>query len=312
MKKKHWIVPLTLAGVSIQLINNYLFKEGREKLQNRGRQFHPFHWKFGTVHYQRIGSGTPILLVHDTFTGASSVEFEQIIQQLSKKHEVFSIDLLGYGFSEKVNITYTGYLYVQLIHDFITQVIQEKQVDVITSGNSHVFALFASYQSTDLIRKCIMINPPDLDSTMMTPSKRNYTLKYLFELPYIGTTLYNIVHSRFMFNRMLRLNNKTNLSSYIEEFYYNAHNDDSRIRYAFASNLCNYLNLDLRNILNKLDNSLYIINGHKQEEHARFIENQYTFTNPSIECATIKNTSNFPHIENPYATFETIELFLHE
>jgi pimeloyl-ACP methyl ester carboxylesterase len=311
MKKNNWIIPLAISGLSIHIFNNHLFKKSKEKLQPKERQYKVYNWKFGSVSYRQLGSGSPLLLIHDTFTGTSSIEYERIIHQLSKKHEVFVIDLLGFGYSEKANITYTAYLYVQLIHDFITEIINQTHVDIITSGSSHIFALFASHQTNELVRKCIMINPTNLPKTAMNPSKKNYTLKYLLETPFIGTTLYNFLNSKYMFNYQFNIKNKMNiLSPYIEQFYYNAHNEDTRIRYAFASSLCNYLNLDLKNILDKSDRCLYIINGIDRDYDVKTIEKQYTTINPSIECATIKNSSNFPHIENPYATCDTIELFL--
>ncbi len=315
MKKNHWIIPLAITGFSIHLFNNRLFNNAKEKIQHKEKNYKTYAWKFGTIHYRQTGSGSPLLLIHDTFSGASSVEYERIIQQLSKKHEVFALDLLGFGFSEKANITYTGYLYVQLIHDFIVEVIGQTHVDIITSGNSHIFALFASHQTNDLIRKCIMISPPGLAKIALNPSKKNYTLKYLLESPYIGTTLYNLLNSQFMFNRQFGVRDKPMnkvLLPYIEQFYYNAHNEDSRIRYAYASSICNYLNLDLRNILDKSDHCLYIINGSQRDYDIKALEGQYTHINPSIECATIKHSTNFPHIENPYATCDTIELFLHD
>ena len=311
MKKNNWIYPLIISGLSIHYINTHLFKKSKEKLQHKGLQYKVYNWKFGSVSYRQIGSGTPLLLIHDTFSGASSIEFEQVIHQLSKKHEVFVIDLLGFGFSEKANITYTAYLYVQLIHDFILEIINQQNVDIVTSGNSHIFALFASYQTNALVRKCIMINPSDIKKTFFQPSKKNYTLKYILETPYIGTTLYNLLNSRHMFSRKFNVFSKANiLSPYIDQFYNNAHNDDSRIRYTFASKICNYFNLDLKSILHKSDNCLYIINGKDRNGNLEMIEKHYTEINPSIECATIKKSSNFPHIENPYATCDLIELFL--
>ncbi len=154
--------PISNNWFSIHLFNNRLFNNAKEKIQHKEKNYKAYAWKFGTIHYRQTGSGSPLLLIHDTFSGASSVEYERIIQQLSKKHEVFALDLLGFGFSEKANITYTGYLYVQLIHDFIVEVIRQTHVDIIPPVIA-IFCLFASYQTNDLIRKCIMISPPGLD-----------------------------------------------------------------------------------------------------------------------------------------------------
>ena len=50
-----------------------------------------------------------------------------------RKNTVYTLDLLGCGKSDKPNFTYTNFLYVQLVTDFINNVIGEK-ADVIVTG----------------------------------------------------------------------------------------------------------------------------------------------------------------------------------
>ena len=52
------------------------------------------------------------------------------------------MDLLGCGCSDRPKITYTNFLYVQLITDFIKAVIKQP-TDVLTSGLSGSFAVMA-------------------------------------------------------------------------------------------------------------------------------------------------------------------------
>ncbi len=146
MKRNNWLLPIVLTGLAINGFNNKLFSISREKLRKKELKQRIYNWKFGSISYRVSGEGESILLLHDTFSGASSIEFDRIIHQLSKKYTVYALDLLGYGFSERSNITYTAYLYIQLINDFIHEVISKENITVITSGNSHTFALLASQQ----------------------------------------------------------------------------------------------------------------------------------------------------------------------
>lgn len=57
------------------------------------------------------------------------------MKKLEKHYTVYTIDLLGCGRSDKPYLTYTNYLYVQLLTDFIHDVIGERP-DVVTTGNS--------------------------------------------------------------------------------------------------------------------------------------------------------------------------------
>lgn len=313
MKKNNAFLGLLVTGLSVHFVNTRLFNASKERLNKKKIQEKVYNWKFGTISYQRSGQGKPILLIHDTFSGASSIEYDRIVQQLSKKHTVYTLDMLGYGFSEKSSITYTAYLFIQLIHDFIHDIIKTSGIDVITTGHSNVFALFAAHQDKDLINKIIMINPGDLRMTSMNPTKRDHTLKYLLELPFIGTTIYNILHSRKNYKRQFKVTAKSNtVSYYLDQFHSNAHYDSSNIRFIFASYIANYLNVSVREIIKDLNKSIYIINGIDRTVPHHLIEEQYTDINPSIECSIVKKSSDFPHLENPYATVDLLNLFLND
>lgn len=96
-----------------------------------------YEWLFGKVRYTKKGNGNPLLLIHDLAPGSSSYEFSRISSELAKTNEVYILDLPGYGLSDKQNITYTNFLYVELVTDFIKNVIGKK-TDVITSGDSSI------------------------------------------------------------------------------------------------------------------------------------------------------------------------------
>ena len=106
---------------------------------------HPGHyndWKHGRIYYTKTGSGAPLLLIHDLHPASSSYEWSRMMKKLEKTNTVYTIDLLGCGRSDKPNITYTNYLYVQLMNEFISNVINEK-TDVIATGDSLSFVVMA-------------------------------------------------------------------------------------------------------------------------------------------------------------------------
>jgi len=156
-----------------------------------------------------------------------------------------------------------------------------------------------------------MINPGDLRVVSMNPSKRDQTMKYLLELPFVGTTLYNLIHCRLNFNNLFSNSKGSNsMSYYIDQFYHNAHFENANARYPFASYITNYLNLDIRETLKDSNISIYIISGESRETDFNLIHKQYTDYNPSIECEIVHKSSDFPHLENPFATYDLIKLYL--
>lgn len=52
----------------------------------------------------KTGTGKPILLIHDTDSGASGEEWAKVAKKLAKNNTVYTIDLLGCGRSDKPSI----------------------------------------------------------------------------------------------------------------------------------------------------------------------------------------------------------------
>ena len=55
---------------------------------------------------------------------------------------------------------------------------------------------------------------------------------------------------------------------------------------------------------------MYIISGEDRDVDYHLLHKQYTDYNPSIECETVSKASDFPHLENPYGTYDLIKLYL--
>ena len=108
---------------------------------------------------------------------------------------MYTLDLLGCGKSDKPNFTYTNFLYVQLVTDFINNVIGEK-ADVIVTGNSCSFVLMACHNNDEIIDRILLINPPSISSISKVPTKRTKMLKFIINIPFIGTLLFNLLHSK--------------------------------------------------------------------------------------------------------------------
>ena len=118
--------------------------------------------------------------------------WKNIIKTLSENRTVYTLDLLGCGRSEKPDLTYTNYLYVQLVNDFIKNIIKEKS-DVIVTGQSSSFVLGACQNNREIIGNIIMINPADIYTTAHIPTNSSRILTKLILLPLVGTLLYNIL-----------------------------------------------------------------------------------------------------------------------
>lgn len=315
MKKRIKVV-IALTGLTLatlHIINRVITSAAMVKELLSKNNTSTFKWRFGEIHYTKKGSGKPLLLIHDLTTGSSSYEFHKVEQELAKANEVYTIDLLGYGLSDKPNVTYTNYLFVELITEFIKKVIG-KRTDIITSGDACAIAIMACHNNPDIINKMIFINPQDTAKLSQIPGKKMKMLKLLIELPIIGTFVYNIFSNKKNISNKF-LNDYYSCGGKIQEtdidaYFEAAHYKNYSSKYATASYMSNYTNMNINHALSEIDYSMYIISGMEKENAGAITEN-YLKYNPSIEHHYIKNTKQLPHMEAPEETLEAIGLFLH-
>lgn len=271
-----------------------------------------FVWRFGNVKYRKNGNGQPILLIHDLIPGASSYEFREIETALAQDHTVYVLDLLGYGLSDKPNMTYSSYLFVQLITDFVRNVIGKKTA-IISSGNTSVAAVMSVHNEPDLFSQLIMINPQDLFEGNKIPSKKTKFFKLLIDTPIIGTFIYNMFVNRtkleteFKYEYFYQPTN--NIDDYIDAYLEAAHLDQCKSKYAYSSFIAKYTNMNILSALKQIQQDTLIISG-LNSSNTEMNEGNYQYFNRNIESVKITNSKHMPHIENAEETLKYMKEFL--
>ena len=269
-----------------------------------------YHWRFGDIHYTKSGTGKPLLLVHDLDSASSGYEWHHVVSVLKKDYTVYTIDLLGCGRSEKPCLTYTNYLYVQLISDFIKSEIGHR-TDVIATGHSAALAIMTCNNNPELFDRLILVNPDSLLACSQIPGKYAKLYKGFLDFPVIGTLLYHIASSkqalRDLFVGKYFYNpysvGETDISSYYEA----AHLGLSP-KSVYASVHCNYTKSNVVNAIKKIDNSIYMIGGAGINDMKDLLE-EYTVYNPAIEYTLMPNTKYLPQLERPADFVSTVKMF---
>ena len=181
MKNKKLAIALTATGlasatlVSLFAINKVIGKIATSKdlLNTRNKEI--FNWRFGDISYSVTGEGKPVLLIHNLKEDSSSIEWSQIIPELSMNHTVYTIDLLGCGLSDRPDMICTSFMYTQLVSDFVRDVIKKK-TNIVVTGKSAAFVLEACSNEPDLYEDLILINPDSIRNFRKAPSKRTKQL----------------------------------------------------------------------------------------------------------------------------------------
>lgn len=277
--------------------------------QNKSLDYIPdlyYNWKFGEISYTKQGVGSPILLVHDLTTYSSGYEWHKVTDILSETHTVYCIDLLGCGNSDKPHILYTNFLYVQLITDFIKNVIGERTT-VVATGESSSFVLAACNSNEELFGEIFMINPMDINILTKSPNKLSSFITKVINTPVFGTFLYNV----FTRERKIRslfetdyYSNYTFEEDYITKVYYeSAHTDGSK--YLFASLSGFYTMLNVSHCLKSIKKNIFIIVGKNLDEYKEIAE-EYQDVLPYVNIYSVEDTKYLPQLEKPEEVAEII------
>jgi pimeloyl-ACP methyl ester carboxylesterase len=256
-----------------------------------------YSWRNGMIFYQKKGTGTPLLLIHDLNPLSSSYEWSHIIDKLSKDHCVYAIDLLGCGKSEKPSCTYVNYIFVQLINDFIQDVIQEK-TDLVVTGASFSFAVMAARMNESQIGAITAINPSDITSNVQSPTKLSNLSKRVLELPIIGTFIYNItattknIYQEF---EEIYYYDPAKIPANLPDIYYEAaHLQGSNGKYLYASMLGNYTNINIIHALKLIKNPIHFILTDETDEATTYLD-----YNDTITIDYIDDAAYLPQLEVP-------------
>lgn len=290
---------LTATGV-LHCINKYIESSSHTttNVKSSGKYY---HWKHGDIYYKVYGSGAPLLLIHDLTVYSSSYEWSKVINKLSASHKVYCLDLIGCGKSDKPAVTYTNYFYVQLITDFVKDIIGCK-TNVGVTGLSSSFVLMANKLNSELFDTIFMVNPTAVSLLKRKPSDHSKLLLRLFETPVVSKTLFYIITNKTNTEHYLTekcFYNPFNLKpSYAKAYYNAAHEGDGNGKYLLSSLQGYYVNADISVALASAKNDIFLITG-SNEVNRKEIEESYSDVNNNIITKVLAKTNHLPHLESP-------------
>lgn len=129
--------------------------QGVERLPYKPEGYNYWTWRGHKIHYVVQGEGSPVVLIHGF--GASAFHWRYNIPELAKRHKVYAIDLLGFGWSDKAIIEYDALVWRDQVVDFLKDIVKERAVLV---GNSlgGFAALVAATGLPELVNGVVLLN----------------------------------------------------------------------------------------------------------------------------------------------------------
>ena len=306
LKKKIRNTLLIGSALMTPVVANKVVYETAGKKYMMYEALHSYEWRLGKIGYSVKGAGKPVVLIHGFETGSSSAVWANNFAALAEKYKVYTLDLLGYGSSDRVNTTYTAYTYASLINDFIIDVVK-KPAAVIAEGGGAMFAAAAYEKDPTNFRKLIFICPRGIDEKFAD----NYDKKKraLFELPVIGDSVYlaNTAEAPMKALVSTLIDSPAKQKFLLQRFYSSAHNGGFNNRYVYASLRTNFMNIDIKPFIGKINIPLLIVWGENADD-VKNMEKLQTMTDKA-EFVLFEETKKLPQYENPEEFNELVKEF---
>lgn len=239
-----------------------------------------YAWTLGDIFYTVKGQGTPLVLVHGVYAGASSYEYRHVFDLLAQRFRVYAFDLLGFGLSDHPPVLYTPVLYEELIEDFVRQVVGgvDQPVRIIASSLGAALTIRAAAERPGLFERLVLIQPTgieELADARETPGRR--VGRAVLRSPLVGQAIYNVIVSRPSISYFLKsqtYSDPAEVSDDMVDYYYTLSHQPGA-RYAPASFISGTLNTPVASVYPLLKQPILLCWG----KDARFspLENARAF-----------------------------------
>jgi pimeloyl-ACP methyl ester carboxylesterase len=114
------------------------------------------------------GEGPPLLLVHSVNAAASAAEVRPLHEQYRRTRTVFSIDLPGYGFSDRSDRSYTPRLMTRALHAMVEQIharCGQQPIDALAVSLASEFLARAAAEAPQHFRSLALVSPTGFRGT---------------------------------------------------------------------------------------------------------------------------------------------------
>src|SRR3982751_2120219 len=183
---------------------NAVARKGVDHITNLiGGEEGGFDWRDRRVAFTKRGKGPPILLIHGIHPAAWSYEWRNNVDALARTNTVYTIDLLGFGRSDRPAIRYSARLYISLISDFVSRVIDAPCV-LVASSLSGAYAIVLAARDPHRFPAVALIAPSGLVRQNEPVGIGGEAGRLAVETPIAGTAMFNALVSRPSLRRSLR------------------------------------------------------------------------------------------------------------
>lgn len=308
-----WRRLLLSGGAALGAAAAYNAVVGREvePLENLiGGEEGDFDWRGHRIAYTRRGKGPPLLLVHGIYAGAWSFEWRFNVDELVRRHTVYTIDLLGFGRSARPGLRYSARLYITLLADFAARVIG-RPCTLVASSLSAAYAIVLGARDPGRFPALVLVEPTGLVRLNEPPGTGGDVSRVVIDAPVVGSALYNTLVSRRSIEHFLErvyADNALVTDDLVDVYYAAAHQPGAR--FAPSAFLSGHLNIDVRRAWRRVTQPTMLVWGEEAVENPVEDMRGFLVLQPRAEVAILDPAGDLPHDERADEFNELVAAFL--
>lgn len=260
-----------------------------------------FEWRGRRLFYAhrkaRTRKGRPVLLLHGIHTAAWSYEWRSNVDALSEAHDVYALDLLGFGMSDRPQARYSARLYLRLMDDFARQAIGEPAT-LIASSLTAAYAAVLGARDPGQYPSLVLIEPTGLVRRNGAATTGGDVTRLVVDAPLVGAAVFNALASRRSLRYWLErayVDLEFVTPELVDIYHRAAHQPGAR--HAPAAFLSGHLNLDVRGAVRRLRQPVMLIWGEQAVEAPVEDARGFLALNPGIQLTILDPGGMLPHDE---------------
>lgn len=276
----------------------------------------------GRLSFYRAGAGAPVLLLHSINAAGSAYEVRPIHERMRTDRLVYSVDLPGFGFSDRSERDYTIRLYADAVHDMLDLIEHENgdaPIDVIALSLASEFIARAVVERSGglagRVRSLTLVTPTGFmrgSDRLRGPTQASRevpALYRLFTFPLWSQHVYDLLVSRRSIRFFLK---RTYGSEAVDEAmvdydYLTTHQPGARhAPYAFVS--ARLFSRDIRTLYERLELPVWVPHA-TRGDFKDFSESGWARARPNWTFTPFE-TGALPHFEQPDAFMTALGEFL--
>lgn len=257
-----------------------------------------FRWQGHRIAHTRRGSGPAMLLIHGIHAAGWSYEWRRNVDALARSFTVHTIDLLGFGRSDRPDVRYTAQLYLRLLHDFARAVINGP-CTLVGSSLSGAYAAILGARDPSRFPALVLVCPTGLSRLRDPAGVGGDARRILLDAPMVGSTLFNALVSRPSLRHYLErayANDALVTDELVDAYYATAHQPGAR--FAPASFIGGKLNIDVSAAVRRLGQPLLLVWGEQAREVPVEDVRRFRALKPDLELAIFDPSGSLPHDEH--------------